>query len=126
MLEYYGEMLPPYSWRKNNFLASEWPRVLSLFKRLLKKIKVRPANLIWYFLNVKNKTDLSKVGSFVWDVRSAVSSFPQPTIDDVYKQCREKYVSANTVESLTYSNSLSIKKNGLLSMLSDIEKDLKK
>lgn len=84
LLGKYGK-LEPYCWRKGHSMFKEWPKLLSVFKRLIKTHSIKAEQLAWYIYKYEPKEiDSESFGLFVWKVRKLFKTQTLQHINKVY------------------------------------------
>lgn len=82
----YG-IFPPYAWRKNGSLAIEWPKTLSIIRKIINQYNVSPQQISWYLLNFQPKSLSEKdFGKLVYRVRKSFGYLPIDKLYDIYNK----------------------------------------
>jgi len=116
----YGQ-LKPFSWRKGNSLSKKWPKILSVFKKIIIDFDISEEKIAWYLFTYKPKLLQAKdFGMLVWRVRRSFKDMSVDCLVDIYK---EKYKDLNFVVSFneSYTETKQEVKNDLLSILNNLE-----
>lgn len=124
LLNKYGS-LESYCWRKGRSMAKEWPKSLSLIRRLIKSNGIAPEQLAWYFYKYLPKEISSKdFGLVAWKVKKL---FPKMSIAKIHRIYIEKYKPedqgyfALKEQSKPVETQKVPKKAGLLDLLDQLE-----
>ena len=75
----------PYAWRKGNALAKDWPKIVSIFRKLVKTHRILPEQLAWYLYKYQPKSiDIDSFGLMVWRIRKLFGKYSLKKIHSIY------------------------------------------
>jgi hypothetical protein len=124
-LNKYGA-LPQYPWRKEQPLAKEWGKVVSIFRKILKVHKIQPEQIGWYLHSFKPCTiDAKSFGLMVWKIKRLFKTTSLDYLSEFYSN-KFKHISDGymSVKDQYAQPSVREKKDkDLLSILEELEKN---